>query len=275
MLHTALCYNLGACTAEGSRKGVQPVLLGEPPRTPWDLRFSLFGIPVRVHPFFWVVALLLGFDASPQLIDLVVWVAAVFVAILVHELGHAMVMRAYGFSPWITLYGLGGLASYGSGSGYGSRGPDTFGQILISAAGPGAGFLLAGLLAVALVLAGPGIEVLLIGGFLPYVRVAGVVGSSAFTYFIQDMLFVCTFWGIINLLPVYPLDGGHIAREILLRANPHEGIRQSLMLSVLTAIAVAVIALFRLGDFYIAVMFDFLAYASYAALQAYRGRGPW
>lgn len=251
------------------------MILGEPPRSQWDLHFALFGIPVRVHPFFWVVALVLGFDASPQLIDLVVWVAAVFVAILVHELGHAMVMRAYGFSPWITLYGMGGLASYGPGQAYGSRGPDTFGQVLISAAGPGAGFLLAAAIVGLLVAFRVEVGVLLIGGFLPYVIVAGTVGSAPLTHFIQYVLFVCTFWGIINLLPVYPLDGGHIAREILLRANPREGIAQSLMLSVITGIAVAAIALVSLGDIFIAILFGFLAYSSYATLQAYRGRGPW
>jgi stage IV sporulation protein FB len=51
--------------------------------TPYDLRFSLFGIPVRVHPFFWLVSLVMGWSPhAPQL--MVVWVACVFVSILVH-----------------------------------------------------------------------------------------------------------------------------------------------------------------------------------------------
>jgi len=249
------------------------VLVGEPQQTPWDLHFSLFRIPVRVHPFFWVVALLLGFGGSPQLIYLLVWVVAVFLAILVHELGHAMVMRSYGFAPRITLYGLGGLAS--GGQSFGSRGTDTRGQVLISAAGPGAGFLLAAVIVGLLVAVGPGVKILLIAGFFPYVLVAGTVGSEVFTQFIQSVLFVCVFWGLINLLPVYPLDGGQIARELFLRANPGDGIRQSLILSIVTGVAVAVIALLALHDVFIAVMFGFLAYFSYAALQAYTGRGPW
>jgi len=249
------------------------VLVGEPQQTPWDLHFSLFGIPVRVHPFFWVVAILLGFSGSPQLIYLLVWVVAFFLAILVHELGHAMVMRSYGFSPRITLYGMGGLASAGQSSG--SRGADTWGQILISAAGPGAGFLLAAVIAALLVLVGPGVKILLIADFLPYVLAAGTVGSEVFTRFIESVLFVCVFWGMVNLLPVYPLDGGQIARELFLRANPHDGIRQSLILSIVTGVAMAVIGLAALHDVFIAVMFGLLAYFSYAALQAHRGRGPW
>ena len=31
---------------------------------------------------------------------------------------------------------------------------------------------------------------------------------------IWDMLWVNIYWGLVNLLPVYPLDGGQIAREL-------------------------------------------------------------
>jgi hypothetical protein len=88
------------------------VILSEPARTPYDLNFSLLGIPVRVHPMFWLVALLLGFRGNPKPQELVLWVAVVFVSILVHELGHALAARAHGWEPWITLHGFGGLASY-------------------------------------------------------------------------------------------------------------------------------------------------------------------
>ena len=36
------------------------MFLQEPSRTEGDLNFRLFGIPVRIHPFFWVIMLLLG-----------------------------------------------------------------------------------------------------------------------------------------------------------------------------------------------------------------------
>jgi len=253
------------------------VLLGEPARTPWDLHFKLMGIPVRVHPFFWFIALLLRFQSSLPLRELLIhllsWAAAVFLAILVHELGHALVIRAYGFSPWITLYGMGGLASYNPSMSYGSRGTSTQAQIQISAAGPVAGFLLAGLIAGAVLLSGNGLKVYLVGGFLPWV-VADTIGSTIFTGFVNNVLFVCTFWGIVNLLPIYPLDGGQISREIFLRANPHDGIRQSLILSAIAAVALAVFVLVQLGreGFFMAFMFGYLAYSSYAALQAYSGR---
>jgi stage IV sporulation protein FB len=269
------------CLPSAARRGICPVLIGEPPRSQADLHFSLFGIPVRAHPFFWLVGVLLTpgglFDAPDLkvlLSALVPWIVAFFLAILIHELGHALVMRWYGFSPWITLYGLGGLASYNPGQ-YGSRGSGTAAQVLISAAGPGAGFLLAALVAGVLVLAGAGLDVYLVAGFLPYVRAAGDVGSAAFTSFLNDVLFISIFWGIINLLPVYPLDGGNIARELLLRVNPRAGIRQSLILSIVAGGGMAVVSLVQLGSLLMGLFFGYMAYTSFATLQHYSNRGPW
>jgi Zn-dependent protease len=248
--------------------------LGEPPRTQWDLHFKVFGIPVRVHPFFWIVALLLGTRGdSIRLHEVLIWTAAMFVAILVHELGHALVMRAYGFAPWITLHGFGGLASYNPGQTYGSKGASSFGQILISAAGPGAGFLLAAGVVAALYLAGPGFGHVFLLGFLPVVWTPYVIGSPVFTQFINDLLFVCVLWGYFNLLPVYPLDGGQIARDVFLKLNPRDGIRQSLILSIVAGAAIAALALLQWGELYIGILFGLLAYSSYATLQAYQGRG--
>lgn len=259
------------------------MLFGEPPRSQGDLHFSLFGVPVRVHPFFWLVGVILiarelmDPDRAPDLITalgiLVPWMVAFFLSILIHELGHAVVMRHYGFSPWITLYGFGGLASYSPSERYGSRGFGTLGQVLISAAGPGAGFLLAAVVAGLVLLTGHGVSVYLIARFLPYVRVVSTVGSEPFTFFLNDVLFVSIFWGVINLLPVYPLDGGNIARELLLKLNPQGGIRQSLILSAVTGGAIAVVALVQLGSLLMALLFGYLAYGSYQTLQSYSGGG--
>src|SRR5262245_18514315 len=71
--------------------------------------------------------------------DMLIWVFAVFLSIIVHEMGHAVFIRAYGGRPWIVLYGMGGLACGGRRGGPGE-------QIQISAAGPGAGFMLAAII---------------------------------------------------------------------------------------------------------------------------------
>ena len=249
------------------------MLLGEPPRTPYDLNFSLFGIPVRVHPLFWLVALILNYRNLRDVGSVLTWIVAVFLAILVHELGHAVVMRAYGFRPWITLHGFGGLASYDQGRSYGSKGAEPLGQILMSLAGPGAGFLLAAALVFGLALAGYGFRVVFSSPFGLELDVGGLpnVRLAILLYYI---FFICVFWGIVNLLPIYPLDGGQVAREILQKFNGSAGIRQSLMLSMLAAGMMAAYGLIRWQDWFIALFFGYMTYSSYATLQAYTNRGP-
>ncbi|NQT37656.1 MAG: site-2 protease family protein, partial [Planctomycetes bacterium] len=242
------------------------MLLGEPQRTQGDLNFAILGFPVRVHPFFWLIAVLLGRPMQSRLQEMLIWVTVVFVSILVHELGHAMVMRWYGFRPWITLYGMGGLASYDQGQAHGSAGLQPRGQILISAAGPAAGFFLAGLILGMAYLSGSlrGFVRDEIFGFWPEISVQ----SKYLAFFLRQMIWVNVGWGLINLLPVYPLDGGHICREILSLRNPRAGIERSLVVSVGVGAMMAVYALVGMKQIWVAVMFGFLAYSSYTTLQA-------
>jgi Zn-dependent protease len=246
------------------------MLLGEPAPTPADLHFRLFGFPVRVHPLFWLVALLLGMPSGENAdpLNTLIWVAVVFVSILVHELGHAFVQRFYGGRPWITLYSFGGLAS--------CKDCDNrpISQILISAAGPVAGFALAAVVVAVLWALGHlrGIEASLIPiDWIPFDwEYAASHGKwSPRDSLIWDLLQVNILWGLLNLLPIYPLDGGRIARELFTLRNARAGIIRSLQLSMATAAVVAAYALLR-ERFFTCVMFAFLAYGNYQALQAYR-----
>lgn len=242
------------------------MLLSEPPPSPYDLRFSLFGIPVRVHPMFWFVSLLFGLSGKPKPDVILLWVGVVFVSIVVHEMGHALMARAHGWQPHITLHGFGGLASYRP------TYHTTSSSLLISIAGPAAGFLFAGLVLLTLVALGHRVEFT----WPPLSRM-----PFAFEGFetpqldlaIRFLLFVNIFWGLVNLLPVYPLDGGQIAREVLCVNDPADGTRQSLWLSVVVAAGIAVLAFTRLDDKYLAFFFAYLAYTSYSTLQANFGPG--
>ena len=247
------------------------MLLGEPPPSPADVHFKLFGFPVRIHPFFWLITILFGIRSETAQ-QLIAWVIAVCIGVVVHELGHAFAWRIHGQHPWITLYGLGGLTSVRSAD-YGRRGGGSFAQIFISFAGPLAGFALAGLVIAVAYAAGTPIKWIHILSKVPF-PVIGLQSEAAF-FIVTDLLFVCYFWGIINLLPVYPLDGGQIARELFQLWHPREGIRYSLMLSVAAGGGVAVFALLQYREFYIAFMFGYLAYSSYVALRAYDGYRGW
>ena len=120
-------------------------MLTIPPPTRYDLRFSIAEIPVRVHPLFWVIAILLG-SRSSTLIDILIWIVAIFVSILIHELGHALAMRQFGQRSQIILHATGGLTvpepvAWGTGLANVALTPNQ--EIFITLAGPGAGFLFA------------------------------------------------------------------------------------------------------------------------------------
>ena len=94
------------------------------------------------------------------------------------------------------------------------------------------------------------------------------------TYFVNDLMLISCFWGVLNLWPVYPLDGGQISREILLKWNPREGIRVSLVVSLVAATGLVVFGLTRQEpNWLMVILFGMLAYSSFATLQAYQGRG--
>jgi len=233
--------------------------------TPGELRFTILGIPVRVHPMFWLMALVLGIHSTNP-IELLAWILAVFVGILAHELGHALTMRLYGFYPEILLYGLGGAADYGPG---GSRTVllRPIQRIQISAAGPAAGFLLAAGTIGLYHLLGGSTTIYWLLALIPIPILRETVGSSALTAFFQSLVYIGVFWGLINLMPVFPLDGGQIAREILLAANPRTGMEQSLLLSFYCALFLAFVGFFALSSIFMTLLFGYLAYSNYELLR--------
>lgn len=266
------------------------MILAEPPRTQYDINFMLAGVPVRIHPWFWLASVLLGLPRDmdalkggpPAAVIVLIWVAAVFVSILIHEMGHAFAIRYFGWRPHVVLWHFGGLAiwetsdsPYASSYQYNRNDDNPRAKIAIAAAGPGAGFLFAALI-VGICYATRHPVTFSLGGSLGFDwTIAGVSNPKAH-YLIDDLLQVNIFWGLVNLLPVFPLDGGQISRELFSMSSRSEGMQKSLMLSAITAAVVAVLALTQLGfrdGFFVTVMFGYLAYWSYRNLQAFRGGG--
>ncbi|HYT95521.1 MAG TPA: site-2 protease family protein [Gemmataceae bacterium] len=199
-------------------------MLFEPERTQFDLKWRMFGIPVRVHPMFWLITCVSGnyYLERYGAVYLLLWVACFFVSILVHELGHVFMGRIFGRHGEIVLYGFGGLAigSYDL--------PKRWQRIAISFAGPLAGFCLLGV-------------VLLIRAYAfperrDVFRAPDVVWTAA------DMLLLLNLiWGLINLLPVWPLDGGQVSREVFTGMAPRQGLRIALGLSFILASGLAIL----------------------------------
>lgn len=237
-----------------------------PPSTRFDLNFSIAGIRVRVHPLFWVIALLIG-TGSTNLLYIAIAIFVIFISILVHELGHAFAFRRFGVDSFIILHMMGGLAVPES-SPYGRDVRLTPNQnVYISLAGPIAGFLLA--FVVILIGIGLGGQLIfsIFFGFLPIPNVVLPYEFGILDRVFGLFVFINFFWGIINLLPVFPLDGGNVARYILIQADPINGLRNSLWISVITGAIIAIAGFVILGSIYMAFLFGYLAFQSYQALQ--------
>ncbi|MCA9080225.1 MAG: hypothetical protein KDA58_06675 [Planctomycetaceae bacterium] len=228
-------------------------MFGQVQETQYDLRFSLLRIPVRVHPTFWFVGLLIGSNFLNAGIEyLLGWILVFFVSILVHEMGHALVARYFGYPVQIILYGLGGLASYLPAGRY-NRGQ----SLAITFAGPGAGFLLAGLT--------------FIGGLFLIPLADGLPGtiSAVLKALWTTTVIVNVFWSGVNLLPVLPLDGGSICRDVLTYVSPHRG----QLWTHWTGVVVGVIAgaiFFQIRAPFAGVMFLLLAVRNFMILQGNR-----
>jgi Zn-dependent protease len=154
--------------------------------------FSVAGVPVRVEPFFLVVAVLFGMRYE-QLDLIAVWVAVMFVSVLVHELGHAFALKLFGVPSAIVLHGFGGV-TVSQGRHRSSRGRSIF----VSVAGSAAALLLLWLPTRTLV-----------GSEWFWDQHLLVRAALVFTAFAN------LWWSIANLLPIRPLDGGHVASEII------------------------------------------------------------
>lgn len=174
----------------------------------------MFGIPIGVHVTFLFVALL-GMTAYAG-VDIAYWTIAAFASILAHELGHALVARSFGgVGISVTLYGLGGLTTYRHGK------PFTHGRsFLVSAAGSAVGIVLGG-------------AVLGLG------RTGLFEGApDGLLVFLNSFIFTSLIWGVLNWVPIVPLDGGHMVKHLVSIVSPD---RAPLIAQVITWIAVAIL----------------------------------
>jgi Zn-dependent protease len=246
-------------------------MLGISP-TAYDLRFQIFGIPIRVHPMFWLAGALIA--SNQPLPAMALWIACAFVSILVHELGHGLVANRYSNCREIVLYTLGGLCFYSPEP----RRPSQ--QLAITLAGPGAGFLLC-----LVFMMGTS----LVWGVTPREHLslaAGTVGIEALSspelnlsailkfpsratfHLYSIMVFINLMWGLVNLLPIVPLDGGRVSQTLLTLYNRSQGQRWSYIVSLLTAGILAVYGMTRPEpNLFLVIMFGSLAFMSYQSLQ--------
>lgn len=149
---------------------------------------ELFGIPIYLDVTFAVLLLMmmwgrpLAFGLGSALL--------LAVSVVLHELGHSLTARAFGYQTTdITISLIGGCASLIA------LPRKAWQELVTAAAGPAVSFLLSGMSLLTWMLAGP--ENIWLEHMLAY------------GFFMNLML------GLFNLLPGFPMDGGRIFRSVL------------------------------------------------------------
>ncbi len=213
--------------------------------------FRIFGIPIRVEPFFIVIAALFGLDLSPLWV-VFAWVGIVFVSVLVHELGHALTYRALGQRSAIVLHGFGGFTVP---TGGGRRVLSKPKSVLVSVSGALAQLLLLGL------------PLWLLWNNVVLDSWSWDGQALSWVPIVYYLMWVSIWWAAFNLLPIRPLDGGHVAETLF-------GFETACKLSIGAAIVAGFVA-FRethLGLFAL-LYFGFFAYINFRDLREGRSTG--
>jgi Zn-dependent protease len=188
------------------------------------------------------------------------FVAALFALVLVHEVGHALMAREHGLRVRdITLLPFGGVARIEQ------MPPSPRVEVAVALAGPLAN------LAVAVLITPLLLVLLTIHGVRSIADLAAYsLHQASLTGFLLYILFASLLLGVINLLPAFPMDGGRILRASLSRVIGREqATRGAVAISVTTAGVAGTIALLR-GDLIIPIVAIALIAAALAEGRAVR-----
>jgi Zn-dependent protease len=168
-------------------------------------------------------------------------VAVVFLAVLFHEMGHALVGRRFGLQPEVHLIAMGGITVFPGGRRM------THGRsILVSFAGP----------AVGLVIGGAALAVTVFGGPLPLpVRI--ILG---------DVVWTNLGWAIFNLVPIVGLDGGNIMAAAFDRFFGRRGLLWARIVSIFVGGAICAWGI-AMQQVWLVLLIGALAIQNYRAWQ--------
>ena len=174
--------------------------------------FTFRGIQVYVH---WTFLILLGYitylglsggKTGVAILGELALVLIVFICVLMHEFGHALMAQRFGVQTKdITLLPIGGIANL-------ERMPEEPRQeFWITVAGPLVNLEIAGVVFIVIAIMG----VSMLFGFL-FLDATTWTNVLLFIFGANMMLF------LFNLLPAFPMDGGRILRSVLSMRMPRD-----------------------------------------------------
>lgn len=213
---------------------------------------SIGGTKIDVDFNFLILVLLfvvINYNADAGIQYALIWIPILFVSVLIHELAHAAMIALFGFgASHIILSGMGGVT-------INQRKAKPWQDMLISLAGPASSFGLAYLCL-----------------WLAY-NVPAMQRDAMLVALIPRMYIANRFWGMFNLIPVAPLDGGHAVREFLNIFLPD---RTSFVIYVWIAMIVGAgvaIYMFQAGSYFIALYIAWFVYIAFEQWQHFRRYG--
>ena len=228
----------------------------------WSWRLgSIAGIALYVHATFllllaWVAV---GEYQSSRSVSAalggVIFVLAVFVTVILHELGHALTARRYGITTRdITLLPIGGVARL-------ERMPrDPKQEMLVAIAGPAVNLAIAGLLYLVLHFT---------GGIPAFLDSASLSASFLQRTFLARLLAVNLWLVVFNLIPAFPMDGGRVLRAFLaMRSGDYaQATERAARIGRFFALLFGILGLFVVGNpfFVLIALFVWLGAAGEAA----------
>lgn len=233
------------------------------------VRFRIGKIPVEIHMshvlitglLAWMFAQPRGSNLWPDtvlrdtshpdygataVLTLVVWAVVISGSVLVHELGHALASRLFGYKPSIHLVGMGGVTQ-----------PNAEGHIpwhrdvLLTLAGPTFGLMLG-------LLSGAGYYLVVKNG-----------GSDGARYILQGAAWANVVWAVVNMLPVPPLDGGRITSAVLQRIFGRPGFLYAQILALVISGAVVMFSI-AFQQLFLGIFFGMYIVRAWSLIQAYR-----
>jgi stage IV sporulation protein FB len=200
-------------------------------------------IPILIHPLFWLIAFFIGWMWTYNLTGALLSVVIILVSVLFHEFGHALTAILFGQTTRIELAAFGGF-TYREG-----RKLKLWEEFLVVMNGPIAGFILF-LIAYGL-------------------NRSGFVTQPALALAVKLTTIANLFWTIINLVPVLPLDGGHLMSIILEAIFGFKGVKIAIVTGIVIAVAISIFFLI-LGQFLVGALFLILTFESFRSLRYYK-----
>lgn len=204
-------------------------MLGEMPR--WRL-FKVGGHEVFLEPLFLLLIAFFvfsGLQSASQFATNLLWAPILFIGVLWHEFGHAIAIKKYGYGPsTIILQGLGGVTINQN------RGNSPPGKsIVISLAGPAFSLSLTVIFGLA-------------AFFYP--------GDDLIGTFFTLMAWVNGVWAVFNLLPINPMDGGHVVLHALRAKFPARKALRYSAISSLVVLAILAVPLLYFFDPFLTII---------------------